>query len=143
MKRRPAKGHRPPGRPTKFTPEVQQRILDALKGGNYRETAAQYAGIGLETFYGWMARGRAGEPGFREFAEAVEQAIAQAEIRDVLLIGEAAKKDWRAAAWRRERITPQRFGQRLNLGASAGEGPVEFTLKVGGAKERAAEDEGE
>ena len=33
------------GRPSKLTPEVRQKVLTALKAGNFREVAAGYAGI--------------------------------------------------------------------------------------------------
>lgn len=33
------------GRPTKLTPEVQEKMLVAIRGGNYREVASQWAGI--------------------------------------------------------------------------------------------------
>ena len=39
-------------------------------------------------------------------------ALAEWESRDVLLIGEAAKSDWRAAAWRLERRLPAVYGRR-------------------------------
>ena len=33
------------GRPTKFTEQTRKKILWALRLGNYRKTAAEYAGI--------------------------------------------------------------------------------------------------
>ena len=38
------------GRPTKFTDEVQKKVLWALRLGNYRKTAAEYAGISERTW---------------------------------------------------------------------------------------------
>jgi len=32
---------RKPGRPSKFTPEIEAKILEALRAGNYLETAAR------------------------------------------------------------------------------------------------------
>jgi len=40
-------------RPTKLTPAVQKKIVDAIKAGNYMETAAAYAGISKQTLYNW------------------------------------------------------------------------------------------
>ena len=101
------------GRPTKLTPEVQERIVQALRAGNYQETAAAYAGIGESTFYEWMERGR-DEPGsvYSEFVEAVTKAKADAEVRDVALIDKAATDgSWQAAAWKLERKFPHRWGR--------------------------------
>jgi hypothetical protein len=102
------------GAPLKLTPERQARICDAIRAGIRPEVAAVYAGIGARTYYRWMAAGRGvdAEVLYLEFAEAVELALAEWEARDVLLIGEAAKDDWRAAAWRLERRLPKVYGKR-------------------------------
>jgi len=44
-------------RPEKLTPEVQQKIVDAIRLGNYIETAAAYAGISKSTLYDWLKKG--------------------------------------------------------------------------------------
>jgi hypothetical protein len=92
---------------TKLTPEVQDRIVAALRAGNYQETAAAYAGISAKTFYEWLNRGESEEPkeeAFRNFREAVEKAKADADVRDVLLIDQAAQSgSWQAAAWKLDR----------------------------------------
>ncbi len=61
-----------------------------------------------------MQLGRAADadPLYAGFVEAVEVALAEWEARDVLLIGEAAKTDWHAAAWRLERRLPKVYGKR-------------------------------
>jgi hypothetical protein len=104
----------PGGRPTKLTPERQTMIVDAIRGGVPPETAAAYAGIDESTFYRWLRRGRGEdpEPLYATFAAEVQTALAEWEIRDVLLIGDAARGDWRAAAWRLERRLPKRYGRR-------------------------------
>jgi alpha-galactosidase/6-phospho-beta-glucosidase family protein len=123
------------GRPTKLTPEVQDKIVTALRAGNYQETAARYAGINHDTFYEWMRRGK-DEPGsiFSDFAEAVEKAKADAEVRDVALIDRAAADgNWQAAAWKLERKFPNRWG-RVNrtevTGADGGALKVEIDHKA-------------
>src|SRR5437016_1449677 len=102
------------GAPLKLTPERRAAICDAVRAGVRPEVAAVYNGIGARTYYRWMAAGRAadGEPVYTEFVKAVEQALAEWEARDVLLIGEAAKQDWHAAAWRLERRLPKIYGRR-------------------------------
>jgi hypothetical protein len=102
------------GAPSKLTAERRHEICDAIRAGVRPEVAAVYFGVGARTYYRWIALGRAedAEPCFVEFAEAVELALAEWEARDTLLIGEAAKTDWRAAAWRLERRLPAVYGKR-------------------------------
>src|SRR5207245_4264065 len=92
----------------------QTVICDAIRAGVRPEVAAVYNGIGARTYYRWMQLGRAAdaEPVYVGFVEAVELALAEWEARDVLLIGEAAKDDWHAAAWRLERRLPKVYGKR-------------------------------
>lgn len=99
-------------RPTKLTPKLQERIVGFVRAGAYVETAAAAAGISKETLYSWLRRGAADEVPFAAFAEAVEEAQALAEMRDLALIGKAAETEWTAAAWRLERKFPDRYGRR-------------------------------
>jgi transposase len=100
------------GRPSKFTVERQEQILEAIRGGNYLETAARAAGVGKSTFYEWLER-------FPDFADAVESARAEAEARNVAIIEKAAQASWQAAAWWLERSFPYRWGRRDPSTASA------------------------
>lgn len=133
------------GRPSKLTPEVQDRIVQAVSAGNYQDVAARYAGIDPATFYRWMAAGA--EPdapdALREFREAVESARAQSEVRAIALIQKAASDGtWQAAAWFLERSHPHRWGrlQRTEV-TGAGGGPVE--VDVAGLERKIAEALGE
>lgn len=102
------------GAPLKLTPERQNAMCDVIRAGVRPEIAAAYNGISARSYYRWMQLGRAAgaEPIYVEFVEAVELALAEWEARDVLLIGEAAKDDWHAAAWRLERRLPKVYGRR-------------------------------
>ena len=104
---------RPRGRPSKLTHERQAKICDAIRAGNYMETAAAFAGIDKTTLYAWLRKGRKANRGkHREFVDAVEKAMADAEARDVAMIGKAAADGtWQAAAWRLERKHPDRWGR--------------------------------
>ncbi|HXF72327.1 MAG TPA: hypothetical protein VNO79_06935 [Actinomycetota bacterium] len=159
-------------RPTKLSPEVQARICQAIRAGNYRETAARYAGIGISTFYAWLQRGeraaeelaRLGElprrallaeararglklprraktadlprlllgeeAAFLEFRDAVERALVEAEVADVALIERAAQEGhWQAAAWRLERMFPDRWGRRRIEHTGEDGGPIRLALQ--------------
>lgn len=111
-------------RPTDLTPEVQAKIVQAIKIGNYVETAAAYAGIDKTTFYDWLRRGAA-EPGtiYEEFSHAVEKADADAEVSGITRIRKAGVEVWQAEAWYMER----RFGKRWALKQA-----IEHTGKDGG-----------
>src|SRR5262245_23976863 len=68
------------GRPTKLTPEVQERICKALAAGNTKVNAARLAGIAYSSFKLWMQRGnREGETAFSAFSASVKKAEAEAE----------------------------------------------------------------
>lgn len=104
------------GRPTKLTPELQKKIIDAIRAGNYMETAAAYAGISKDTFFRWLRKGARAKSGiYKEFHDAVEKALAEAEVRDVMIIANAATSDWKAAAWRLERKFPDRWGRKESV----------------------------
>lgn len=98
------------GRPSKLTDDRVERILQALRAGNYLETAARYAGIGETTLHEWRHR-------YPEFRVAVEKARADAEARNVAVIQQAAAQTWQAAAWWLERSFPARWGRRVEVDA--------------------------
>lgn len=93
------------GRPTKYTEQRVERILQAIRDGNYMETAARLAGIAPSTLYEWRNE-------FPDFSEAVETARAEAEERNIATIQAAAPQQWQAAAWWLERSFPDRYGRR-------------------------------
>ncbi len=97
------------GRQTKLTPEVQERIVRAIRSGNYAQVAAAGAGIDKSTYWRWMADER---PLYRAFRDAVEKADADAEARNIALVQQAAPKNWQAAAWYLERKHFDRWGRR-------------------------------
>lgn len=92
------------GRPPKpLDADKRNRFILALKGLNYIDTAAAFAGIPKSTLYWWMQRaheserdpdtGAAKNPkeqGYVEFLDDVEKALAEAEVRALGLIDRAA-----------------------------------------------------
>lgn len=102
----------PGGRPTKLTPEVQEKIVSAIRAGNYAQVAARYAGIGETTFYAWMKRGREAKRGkFAEFQKAVKKAESDAEVRCVALMHKHMETNWTAAMTFLERKFPDRWAR--------------------------------
>lgn len=62
------------GRPTDCTPDVQHRILTALRSGLSMMAAATVGGIHDSTLHEWVRRGKAGEQPFADFAQQVQMA---------------------------------------------------------------------
>lgn len=123
------------GRPSKLDADRQKRVCDALKDGNTRDVAARHAGIKVQTFFNWLARGRAAKEGlFRDFFDAVKKAEQEAEMASVKVIRKAAPKNWCAAAWWLERRRNRKWGKKdvtKVVGAGKGGEIVVVTLGPG------------
>jgi transposase len=88
------------GRPPIISPELVEKLVGAIRAGNYIETAAAFAGINKDTLYDWMKRGARSarshspkpedEP-YRQFSDAIEKALADSEVHDVTIIAQAAR----------------------------------------------------
>jgi len=127
----------------KLTPEVQDRIINALRAGNYVETAAQLAGVGRASIYRWIDKGQsaidreeqgeelnADDERYAEFARGVEEARASAMARNVALVNTAAQTTWQAAAWWLERTNPQMWGRHLRAEVSGpDQGPIQVQVQ--------------
>lgn len=120
-------------RPVKLDEKRRERLLEALRAGNYMETACAYAGVGKSTFYNYLsqardARSKEGdltehEEWLVELLDAVEKARADAEVRNVHLIQHAAQGGtWQAAAWFLERSMPGKWARREKVEMSGPEG---------------------
>lgn len=125
------------GRPSKFLPDVKEKIISALKSGANFRLAAEYAGIVQDTLIEWRKAGNSpARNRFSEFAEQVKNARAIAQTRNINIINKAAvggallnrrttrKRDgsevteetfsrgeWQAAAWWLERSFPEEWGR--------------------------------
>ena len=84
---------RGPGRPSKYTPERVQRIVQALQAGSTRKAACQYAGISDETFATWLRENL-------DFLDAVTQAETAAELRCNTTIMQAIRDGSTTDAWK-------------------------------------------
>lgn len=68
------------GRPTKFNAERAAIIIDLVRKGNFKETAARAARITTHTLDNWVAAGKKAKSGrFFDFFTALELADAEAE----------------------------------------------------------------
>ena len=114
----------------KISEEKIKQIVEAVRAGNFIETAAAFAGLSKQTLYNWLKEGMRerdrrenGEKPDRtkdmyvKFSIDIEQAMAEAEMRDVEIITKAAEQQWQAAAWRLERKFPDRWGKKVAVDA--------------------------
>lgn len=119
------------GRRSTLTPEKFERIIGLIRNGNYQTTAAAAAGVPIRTFFKWIERGKRAADYYEEdkwvepseelyynLYKAVEQARAEAEASNVLIIRNEANKTWQAAAWMLERAHPDRWGRRDKVDAT-------------------------
>lgn len=100
------------GRPTKLTPEVTTRFLNAIKLGAPYELACNYAGISYNTLLNWKERK---EPAFVEFFQELTRAEGAAAVQWLALLEKHAQADGKWAAWKLERRYPESFGRQDKL----------------------------
>jgi transposase len=100
------------GKPTKLTPRLQEQICQLLRQGNFIQTVCSFVGIDKTSFYLYMRLGERATEGIHyEFRKAVLKSQAEAEMRMLRHIVEAAQTDWCASAWRLERKFPKKYGR--------------------------------
>jgi hypothetical protein len=90
------------GRPSKLTPEITERICEALSYGLTDSEAAALVGVDDTTIYNWKQR--------PEFAEAIKGAVAARLLIRLKRI-EAGENGWMGTAWATERMYPFRFSR--------------------------------
>jgi len=127
------------GRKSKLTPETQKQIVQAIMLGCSNEQAAAAADVAERTFYQWIQLGekRPGSK-YAQFAQAVKAAAPKALVNWLAVIEKAMRgvvenkvtrkydkqgnlveetstpmmlqaPQWTAAAWKAERLHPERF----------------------------------
>lgn len=101
----------PAGRPLTLTPEVRDLLCEAVREGNFRLVAAQFAGVNQRTFSEWMTRGRREPDGpYGELLRAIQAAESEAEMKALAVVMAAAVDDPANARWYLERKFPERWG---------------------------------
>ena len=108
---------------SKKTPARVKKILSLIRGGNFKAQAAEACGISESVFYDWQRK----DP---QFASAVLQAEAEAEIAHLRNIHVQGKKDWRASAFWLERVKHKRFGKKDETKISADDDVIAALTKL-------------
>lgn len=126
---------RPPWRPTKLTPRLQETLCEFLARGYFFEHACAAVGVSSETVNNWirLAATEDGSAEHRSFAAACAKARAEGE--QIYLHGIRAKgdADWKADAWILSRLNPKRYAEAAKLEHTGAEGgPIQIT----GARDR-------
>lgn len=120
-------------RPTKFTRETVDRLLEAVRAGLPYHLAAEAAGISYDTFNEWhqgrFPRG-ADKALKSEFSDALTRAKGESALTLMQIIRTAAPEDWRAAAWILERRFPKDFGKQLVELTGEDGGPVQIEVQA-------------
>jgi transposase len=111
------------GRPTVLSRAKHAVIVDAMRAGNFLETAAALAGIDSSTLRRWIRRGerermrreagqvaQSSENAFVRLALEVDLAAGAAQSEVVGRIIRAGQDDWRASAWWLERRHVDEWG---------------------------------
>ena len=104
-------------RKSTFDENKAKQFVAFLTAGNFKKTAAARVGIPYSTVKFWIAKGTgpgAKEP-FATFAQKVEQAQAYYEIGALEKIDGAVIEDWRAQAWRLEKLQPVKYGEKTRV----------------------------
>ncbi len=98
---------------SKFTEQRREAILANLRAGLPLASAAALAGVNRSTLMRWLARGRDAGPtsAFRQFVDACEQAVAEADAVAVNIVRQAMP-DNPTLAWKWiERRMREDFGR--------------------------------
>lgn len=92
-------------------------LLTAIEEGLPLKQAAEIAGISYDTLNHWTNRGQreSAPPEYRQFCQLLRRSQAVAMQVNVSAIREAAKRDWRAAAWIWDRRFPADFARQQQI----------------------------
>jgi transposase len=107
------------GRPSKFTPERRDAIIDAIRNRIPYEYAAEANGICEETLYEWLRiakshRSQNIDSEYTQFSEAIKRAE-MTRMREHSDIISARPERWQADAWLLERRWPKLYGPNAQL----------------------------
>ena len=127
-------------KPLYLTQELIKQISNLILAGAYVETACAAAGISKMIYYEWLKLGNKRKHCdqkdkkhidvlYEQFTDAINKAVVQAELRDVIRIDKAAEEHWTAAAWKLERKYPERWGRKIRVDGEVNQ-KVEIDAKI-------------
>lgn len=97
-----------------LTEERREKLLAALRAGNYRNAACAHAGLDYGTFANWMtiAKRPDAPAELSGLRESVLKAEGESVAHLVATIKKASLEQWQAAAWLLERKHAPQWGRR-------------------------------
>ena len=98
------------GEPGKFTPDVLQRIVAALRLGHTINDACVFAGVRVKTYQNWLRKGQNGEGPYDLLCDVIERLKLQKLTPAVECFHNAATEDWKAAERLLARAHPKEWG---------------------------------
>lgn len=113
---------------------IIDKIIENIRLGCFVETSAALAGISKQSFYSWLKLAKEA----RDKKEKTTLEIQMIEFADRVMVAQAAAEqrflndidlspDWRAKAWRLEKLFPEKYTERKNI---ALEGDLKTTSTV-------------
>lgn len=115
---------------TKYTPETHKKILENIKEGVSVTDAGLLAGLGTDTLFTWMEKGRRRADEYPEFAKLVADIeVAKAErraqaVKNIVTVGNSQQAGtWQANAWYLERTDPENWGRKDKVEHVGNESP--------------------
>lgn len=113
------------GARSKLTKKFIAQAAAYIADGNYAETACKFLGIADCTYYMWLAKGREDKKNgvtksaYVEFLDAITQASAEAEVKNIACIQSSASKgNVKAAMWWLEHRYPKRWSGTTKIDCS-------------------------
>lgn len=111
----------PAGRLTRCTEKVRKDLVNAFRMGATTQMACHYAMISQATFFNWQQQVERRDNS-RDLLEEktqlfddIAKAKGELQLYHLTQIEGAAATDWRAAAWKLERVFPRDFGPKGQL----------------------------
>lgn len=101
-------------------------VLEGIASGLDTKCACGIAKLPYSTWKWWLKQAEDGEEPYTELAFRAHAADAERKQIYFATLREAAKEDWKAAAWLLEKLYPTEYGQRATLEHQAGMTPKEF-----------------
>ena len=98
------------GEPSKFTPDVLQRIVAALRLGHTVKDACVFAGVAVPTYQSWLRKGQNGEQPYSLLCDVIGRLKVQKLTPAVTCFHGAASVDWKAAEHLLARANPEEWG---------------------------------
>ena len=120
MKTAPKRGYgrKPKGFPLEEVKNSATKVAQFIKMGMTMTDSARAAGVNPRTLFSWMEKAKAGQEGYDEVNEILENARAIGQAVLVQRVIKASEHDWKAAGWILERRHRDIWGKPVDVNMS-------------------------